>query len=99
MKTRRTYDPEFRVEVRDFAMANPTLSLAQIARDFDVPLGTLHGWMRGRGIVADSAKRLKESSELLEARRRIRILEQENIILNRPLKNSPQNQTTGRGGL
>ena len=81
---KRKYKPEFRKEVRDFAMANPTLSVAQIARDFDVPLGTAHGWMRGRGIPGTSDPlQLSETSELLKARKRIRELEMENTILKK----------------
>ena len=50
MGSKRSYPAEFRCEVRDFVMRNPTMSIAQIARDFEVPVATVHGWMRGRGI-------------------------------------------------
>ncbi len=81
----KRYTLEFRQQVRDFAMQNPTLTVAQIARDFDIPEATLHGWMRGKGFTKTigTASEVNVSQELIEARKRIKELEQENIILKR----------------
>lgn len=61
------------------------LTIAQVARDFGVSETSVSNWVRQADI--EDGKRpgvtSKESAELKEARKRIRILEQENEILRR----------------
>lgn len=59
------------------------VTLAQIAKDFGIHEMTLHKWIRQADI--DEGNRSgctsEEATELREARRRIRLLEQENEVL------------------
>lgn len=79
----KSYTPEFRQQVVDFVMQNPRMKLADIANDFDIPKTTLHGWLSGKGLNNKSSNTGLGSPELIEARKRIRELEQENIILKK----------------
>ncbi len=60
-------------------------TLAQIAKDFGISEACLHRWMK----IADVEDGVRpgvttvEAAELREARKRIRVLEQENEILRR----------------
>jgi transposase len=59
--------------------------LKQIAKAFGISDGSLHGWMQKADI--EDGNRLggtaADQSELREARKRIRLLEQENEVLRR----------------
>ncbi|WP_217164190.1 transposase [Streptomyces sp. AC512_CC834] len=77
---------EFREDVVRVARnREPGVTLEQIAADFGVHPITLSKWLRradtdeGAGPAAASG----ESAELREARKRIRLLEQENEVLRR----------------
>ena len=77
------YTQEFREQVVDFAMQNPRMRIKDIARDFDIATSTLHGWLNGKGIKPKAGEIKAGSPELVAARKRIKELEQENIILKR----------------
>lgn len=82
----RPYPQEFRDDVVRVARNRENgVTLEQIAADFGVHPITLSKWMR-QADVDDGAKpgtTTSESSELREARRRIKLLEQENEVLRR----------------
>ena len=62
-----------------------TAPLKQIAKDFGISEGCLHNWMK-RADVADDNRpgtTVADAAELREARKRIRLLEQENEVLRR----------------
>lgn len=61
------------------------VSLAQIAEDCGVHVGTLDKWLRQERIEAGEQEGVsrKESQELRQLRRRNRLLEQENKVLRR----------------
>ena len=61
------------------------VTIAQIAKDFGVHEMTLHKWIRQADINDGNlpGKTREESSELRDARKRIRLLEQENEVLRR----------------
>ncbi|MFK4599678.1 transposase [Streptomyces pristinaespiralis] len=63
----------------------PGVTLEQIAADFGVPPITLSKWLRRADNDEDAgpAAASGESGELREARKRIRLLEQENEVLRR----------------
>ncbi|MFJ7298157.1 IS3 family transposase [Streptomyces collinus] len=82
----KPYPKEFREDVVRVARnREPGVTLEQIAADFGVHPITLSKWLRradtdeGAGPAAASG----ESAELREARKRIRLLEQENEVLRR----------------
>ena len=59
--------------------------LQQIAKDFGISEGCLHGWLK-KADVEDGNRpgvTVKEAAELREAKKRIRLLEQENEVLRR----------------
>lgn len=82
----KPYPKEFREDVVRVARnREPGVTLEQIAADFGVHPITLSKWLR-RAAVGDGAKpgvTTRESAELREARKRIRLLEQENEVLRR----------------
>ena len=59
--------------------------LAQIAKDFGISEATLHNWLKKADIedCVSPGVTEKEAAELREAKKRIRLLEQENEILRR----------------
>ncbi|MDN5631328.1 MULTISPECIES: IS3 family transposase [Kocuria] len=61
------------------------VTIAQIAKDFGVHEMTLRKWIRQADIDDGNrpGKSREESSELRDARKRIRLLEQENEVLRR----------------
>ena len=80
-------DPrEFRDDVVNVARGRePGQSLKQIAADFGIAESCLRNWMRDAD-VEDGVKpgaTAAENAELREARKRIRLLEQENEVLRR----------------
>jgi transposase len=82
----KPYPKEFREDVVRVARnREPGVTLEQIAADFGVHPITLSKWLR-RAAVDDGVKpgtTTGESAELREARKRIRLLEQENEVLRR----------------
>ncbi|GAA2656787.1 transposase [Streptomyces aculeolatus] len=82
----KPYPKEFREDVVRVARnREPGVTLEQIATDFGVHPITLAKWLRRAD--TDEGTRpgttSKESAELREARKRIRLLEQENEVLRR----------------
>ncbi|MFC9614504.1 transposase [Streptomyces sp. NPDC056938] len=82
----KPYPEEFREDVVRFARnRGPGVTIEQVAADFGVHAMTLWKWMR-RADIDDGTKpgtTSQESAELREARRRIKLLEQENEVLRR----------------
>ncbi|MGW3038387.1 IS3 family transposase [Streptomyces sp. NPDC001178] len=82
----KPYPEEFRQDVVRVARnRGPGVTVEQVATDFGVHPMTLWKWMR-RADIDDGAKpgtTGQESAELREARRRIKLLEQENEVLRR----------------
>lgn len=82
----KPYPREFRDDVVNVARGRePGQSLKQIAADFGIAESCLRNWMRDAD-VEDGLKpgtTAAESAELREARKRIRLLEQENEVLRR----------------
>ncbi|WP_344007336.1 IS3 family transposase [Streptomyces thermocarboxydovorans] len=82
----KPYPEEFRQDVVRVARnRGPGVTVEQVATDFGVHPMTLWKWMR-RADINDGSKpgvTSQESAELREARRRIKLLEQENEVLRR----------------
>ncbi|MFJ9743674.1 transposase [Streptomyces sp. NPDC101166] len=82
----KPYPREFRDDVVRVARnRDPGVTLEQIAADFGVHPMTLSKWMRQTDIDegVKPGKSTNESAELREAKRRIRLLEQENEVLKK----------------
>ena len=80
----KAYPQEFREDVVRFARLGE-LTYAQIARDFGISETCVSNWVR-RADIEDGKRpgtTAVEAAELREARKRIRVLEQENEILRR----------------
>lgn len=82
----KPYPKEFREDVVNVARGrNPGQTIKQIAADFGVAESCLRNWMR-QADVEDGLKpgtTTAEDAELREAKKRIRLLEQENEVLRR----------------
>ncbi|KRF19115.1 transposase [Nocardioides sp. Soil797] len=82
----KPYPQEFRDDVVRVARnREPGVELSQIAKDFGVHFTTLYSWMK-KADVEDGVKpgvTANENAELREAKKRIRLLEQENEVLRR----------------
>ena len=78
----KPYPAEFRRDVVAVARKHEA-PLAQIAKDFGISEATLHNWLKKADIEdgVSSGVTEKEAAELREAKKRIRLLEQENEIL------------------
>ncbi|MHC4830726.1 MAG: transposase [Planctomycetota bacterium] len=77
---------EFRDDVVKVARGRPDgVTLEQVAEDFGIHPMTLSKWMRKDRIESGEEPGVTsvESAELREARKRIRLLEQENEVLRR----------------
>ena len=80
------YPQEFREDVVRVARSREAgVTLAQIAKDFGISFSCLTNWMRQAEIEAGNkpGTTATEAEELRAARRRIRLLEQENEVLRR----------------
>lgn len=80
----KPFPPEFRRDVVAVARQHSG-SLAQIARDFGISEATVHNWLK-RTDIEDGIRpgvTKVESVEMREAKKRIRLLEQEIEILRR----------------
>ena len=96
----KPFPREFREDVVRVARnREPGQSLKQIATDFGIAESCLRNWMR----QADVEDGLKpgttggENAELREARKRIRLLEQENEVLRRAAAYLSQAHLPGKG--
>jgi transposase-like protein len=82
----KPYPEEFRQDVVRVARnRGPGVTVEQVAADFGVHAMTLWKWMR-RADIDDGTKpgtTSQDNAELREARRRIKLLEQENEVLRR----------------
>lgn len=80
------FPQEFREDVVRVAMNRDSdVTLAQIAKDFGVHVGTLDKWLRQARTEAGDKPGVttSENEELRELRKRNRLLEQENEVLRR----------------
>ncbi len=82
----KPFPKEFRDDVvRVAQQRDPEVTLAQIAKDFGVHVGTLDKWMRQARIEGGEqpGATRAESDEVRELRKRNRLLEQEVEVLRR----------------
>ena len=94
------YPQEFREDVVRVARSREDgVTLAQIAKDFGVHVGTLDKWMRQARIEAGEqpGQTSSESAEVRELRKRNRLLEQENEVLRRATAYLSQAHLPGKG--
>ena len=96
----KPYPSEFRDDVVRVARnREPGVTIEQIARDFGVHPMTLQKWMR-RADIDEGVKpgvTRTDSAELREAKKRIRLLEQENEVLRRAAAYLSQAHLPGKG--
>ena len=96
----KPYPQEFRDDVVRVARdREPGVTVEQIAKDFGVHPMTLFKWLR-QAEVEEGAKpgaSRTESAELREARKRIKLLEQENEVLRRATAYLSQANLPGKG--
>ena len=96
----KPYPAEFRDDVVRVARNRESgVTIEQIAKDFGVHPMTLEKWLQ-RAAVDDGSKLGQsrvEGVELREARKRIRLLEQENEILRRAAAYLSQANLPGKG--
>ena len=96
----KPYPQEFREDVIRVARnRDPNVRLEQIAADFGIHFTTLYSWLN-KADVEDgkrSGTTASESVELREARRRIKMLEQENEVLRRAAAYLSQAHLPGKG--
>ena len=79
----KPHPQEFRDDVVKVARRPPDgTTLEQIAKDFGIHLMMLSGWLKKAAIDAGERPGVT-TAELREARKRIRLLEQENEVLRR----------------
>ena len=94
------YPQEFREDVVRVARSREDgITIAQIAKDFGVHEMTLHKWIRQADIDDGNrpGKSREESTELREARKQIRLLQQENEVLRRAAAYLSQANLPGKG--
>jgi len=72
--------------------------LTQIAKDFGISEGCLHNWMKKADVVDGARPGLSDADrvELREAKKRIRLLEQENEVLRRAAAHLSQANLPGK---
>jgi transposase len=80
----KPYPKEFRDDVVAVARQGDA-PLNQIAKDFGISEGCLHNWMKAADVQDGKRPGLTDvdRAELREAKKRIRLLEQENEVLRR----------------
>jgi transposase len=96
----KPYPREFRDDVVRVARErDPGVTVEQIAKDFGVHPMTLFKWLRQADIDegAQPGVSHSESAELREARKRIKLLEQENEVLRRAAAYLSQANLPGKG--
>jgi transposase-like protein len=82
----KPFPAEFRRDVVAVAVARKhEAPISQIAKDFGISEATLHNWLKKADIEDGNRPGVteREAAELRDARKRIRLLEQENEILRR----------------
>ncbi len=80
------YPKEFRDDVVKIALDHgPEVTLAQIAKDFGIHVGTLDKWLREERVEQGQKPSVtrSENAELRELRKRNKLLEQEVEVLRR----------------
>ena len=94
----KPYPPEFRRDVVAVARKHEA-PLNQIARDFGISESCLANWLKKADVEEGVRPGVteKESAELREARKRIRLLEQENEVLRRAAAYLSQANLPGKG--
>ena len=96
----KPFPQEFRDDVVRIAQQrDPEVTLAQIAKDFGIHVGTLDKWMRQARIEGGERPGVTRSDneELRELRKRNRLLEQENEVLRRAAAYLSQAHLPGKG--
>jgi transposase-like protein len=96
----KPYPQEFRDDVVRVARdREPGVTVEQIAKDFGVHPMTLFKWLRQADADEGSKPGVSraESAELREARKRIKLLEQENEVLRRATAYLSQANLPGKG--
>lgn len=96
----KAFPKEFRDDVVRVAQnRGADVTLAQIAKDFGVHVGTLDKWLREARIDDGEHPGVtrSESNELRELRKRNRLLEQENEVLRRAAAYLSQANLPGKG--
>jgi transposase-like protein len=96
----KPYPREFRDDVVAVAQRRePGVSIKQIATDFGISETCLQNWLRKAEIEAGTRPGVSatESADLREARKRIRLLEQENEVLRRAAAYLSQANLPGKG--
>ena len=96
----KPYPREYRDDVVRVARdRDPGVTLEQIAADFGIHVMTLSKWMRQADVDAGArpGTTSSDNSELREARRRIKLLEQENEVLRRAAAYLSQANLPGKG--
>lgn len=96
----KEYPKEFREDVVRVALARDRdVSLAQIAQDFGIHIGTLDKWLHQHRIDSGEQEGIscEESQELRQLRHRNRLLEQENEVLPRAAAYLSQANLSGKG--
>lgn len=96
----KPYPREFRDDVVRVARdRDPGVTVEQIAKDFGVHPMTLFKWLRQADIDAGTKPGVSGSdlAELREARKRIKLLEQENEVLRRAAAYLSQANLPGKG--
>ena len=96
----KPYPREFRDDVvRVERNRDAGVTIEQIAKDFGVHPMTLFKWLRQADIDAGATPGSvsSESAELREARKRIKLLEQENEVLRRAAAYLSQAHLPGKG--
>lgn len=80
----KPFPAEFRRDVVAVARKHEA-PIAQIARDFGISEATLHNWLKKADIEDGTRPGVSaaEAAELRDAKKRIKLLEQENEILRR----------------
>lgn len=99
----KPYPREYRDDVVRVARErDPGVTLEQVAADFGVHVMTLSKWMRQADVDAGvkPGSTTTDNADLREARRRIKLLEQENEVLRRAaayLSQANLPNSSGRG--
>jgi len=96
----KPYPREFRDDVVRVARdRGPGVTVEQVAKDFGVHPMTLFKWLRQAEVDEGVKPGVSggESAELREARRRIKLLEQENEVLRRAAAYLSQASLPGKG--
>lgn len=96
----KPYPQEFRDDVVRVARARESgVTVEQIAKDFGVHPMTLFKWLRQADTDEGSKPGVSrnDSAELREARKRIKLLEQENEVLRRATAYLSQANLPGKG--